>query len=405
MDLPPPLKFVKAVPVLKAHLEALMILTEDPKPPLMPVRSKEIVVACYGMGDASGGGFGGAVEAPPPHRKFTAPAETGTPGVRIRVGVWGSDAQGNSSNYRELQNLVEMVEAEWKAGRMQGVELFLCTDNQVSESCYYYATSTSEELFGLVVRLKMLELRGGLKIHILWVAGTRQIASGIDGLSRGNLSEGVMQGAPLCNFLELADPTHLRSHALLPWVQSWTRMPGLRPLTPEEWFVKGHGIAGGSKDPNGVWIPFHRKGTFLWIRPPAAADVALEEIGRAKHKRAENYHIFICPRHMMPLWRRLLYKNCDFVCIIPAGPSFWPSHMHEPLILGIVLPLIPHRPWELRGTPKLLGMGRKMSKPKMWEAGEEHGGRILRQLLSLPRELARMPQRLVWQVLHGRPGK
>lgn len=149
------------------------------------------------------------------------------------------------------------------------------------------------------------------------------------------------------DFLELADPAHVHLSTLLSWVWMWTRMPGLEPLTPEEWFVEGHGITGGEKDHNGVWIPFHKKGTFLQMTPPAAADVALEEIGRAKHKRSKNHHIFICPRHMMPQWRRLLYKLYNFVCIIPAGPSFWPQAMHKPLIIGVVLPLIPHRPWEL----------------------------------------------------------
>lgn len=72
--------------------------------------------------------------------------------------------------------------------------MFICTDNDVSEACYYYATSTLQELFELIVHLKLLELRGGIKVHIIRVAETHHIASRIDGFSRRNLSKGIMQG-------------------------------------------------------------------------------------------------------------------------------------------------------------------------------------------------------------------
>jgi hypothetical protein len=50
-------------------------------------------------------------------------------------------------------------------------------------------------LFELVLRLRRLEVRCGVPLHIIHVAGTRMIRQGADGLLRGsNTLEGVMGG-------------------------------------------------------------------------------------------------------------------------------------------------------------------------------------------------------------------
>ena len=101
------------------------------------------------------------------------------------------------------------------------------------------------------------------------------------------------------------------------------------------------------------------------------ADVALEECLKATHKRQDACHIFIVPRLLTPTWRRLFRKLCDFVVIMPVGHPFWPTHMHEPLFLGVSLPFVHHRPWSLRGTPLLVALERDLRQ--VWASSEKDG--------------------------------
>ena len=38
----------------------------------------------------------------------------------------------------------------------------------------------------------------------------------------------------------------------------------------------------------------------------------------------------------------------------PPGNLFWSTSNNESFVLGFVSPLLPHRPWKIRGTPKVL---------------------------------------------------
>ena len=49
------------------------------------------------------------------------------------------------------------------------------TDNLVAEGAFYKGTSSSRKLFELVLRLRLLEINVGFKIHIIHIAGTRMI--------------------------------------------------------------------------------------------------------------------------------------------------------------------------------------------------------------------------------------
>jgi hypothetical protein len=53
-----------AAPRFKEDLEAILHLTEGEQPALHCVRSKLTMIAYYGFGDASSGGFGATVERP-----------------------------------------------------------------------------------------------------------------------------------------------------------------------------------------------------------------------------------------------------------------------------------------------------------------------------------------------------
>jgi hypothetical protein len=43
-----------------------------------------------------------------------------------------------------------------------------------------------------------------------------------------------------------------------------------------------------------------------------------------------------------------------------SGSEIWPNEMYEPLTIGIAFPFLPIRPWQIRGTPKMLHLGRTL---------------------------------------------
>ena len=378
----------KAVPRFKQDLKALLKLSEGLEPAVRRVRSGKSRMAVYGFGDASAAGFGATIDRP-------------GIGLYGRFGLWGKDSEAESSNYRELNNLVETVEEEAMEGRMEGGELWIFTDNSTAESVAHKGGSTSPKLHELVVRLRLAELNYGFTLYVVHVAGTRMIAQGTDGLSRGSFLEGVVAGSQMLSFIDLALSATVRAPGVIEFVKSWVEpvLGGLKLLSPEEWFVEGHGIVGGKKDARGVWIPTHAGGgkAYLWSPPPVIADVALEECLKAVHKRTDSFHIFVIPRLFTLRWMRLLYKLSDFVFHIQPGSRFWPSDMHEPLFVGISLPLLSRFPWSLRGTPLLVGLERQLCEVQ--RSGQDDGRHLLQQLLRTPGVLARVSESMACQML------
>ena len=151
-------------------------------------------------------------------------------------------------------------------------------------------------------------------------------------------------------------------------------------------------------DQKGFWWPKICQGSFVWAPPPAAADVALEELRKARMKRQDSTHVFVCPRLLTTDWLRQLHKAADLVLEIPAGTSFWTKNMFEPLILGICFPFIDRRPWQLRGTPKMFSMVRKMRK--VFQEEELAAGSLLRKFLLDCRRIRSVQERVVWGVLY-----
>jgi hypothetical protein len=127
------------------------------------------------------------------------------------------------------------------------------------------------------------------------------------------------------------------------------------------------------------------------------ANVALEECAKAIHKRTDAYHIFLIPHLYSPLWMRTFYKLSDFVFKLLPGSRYWPSTMHEPLFVGIVLPLLHRNPWSLQGTPLLVELERELRQ--VLSSGEEDGGNILRKLLRTPRQLAGVSEGMARRML------
>jgi hypothetical protein len=158
------------------------------------------------------------------------------------------------------------VSEEAWAGWMCDCKLFMFTDNSTAESCFYQGNSKSWLLHMLVLDLRTIEMTYGMTAHVIHVSGKRMIAQGTDGCSRGSLMEGVMAGRDMLSFVDLAHTAVEHHHPLLDGARSWTGRPKLEPLTPEQWFVEGHGITGGKLDNHRVWLPTHgrKNELFLW---------------------------------------------------------------------------------------------------------------------------------------------
>ena len=381
---------VKPVSRLIQDLTTLLFIMRSKSPPLRLVRGMCITQVRYGFGDAAGSGFGSSWE--------------GYKGVRYRFGVWGSDKDEASSNRRELTNVVESLEQMGKEDNLQGMEIFFFTDNSTAERAFFKGSSTSAELHKLVIRLRDLEMNEGCIIRLCHVAGTRMIRQGSDGLSRGNLTEGVMAGQQITDFIPIHKNALERSDMLAGWLKSWGEAKGekLEFLEPEDWFVRGHDIVGYSTNIDGLDEPIHKSGFFVWTPPPGAAEVALEEMRRARQKRTRSHFIFVCPRLLEPYWRGHVHKSADFVFEIPAGTSFWPEDMHEPLILAIYLPFLHREPWQFKGCAAVLGVVRNMQG--MWKASEITQRVVLCKLWGLARKLEGLPTSMVQQMLRARSG-
>ena len=266
------------VPRLAYDLKALKELFSSSLPTLRLIRGALIKFALFSFGDASGGGFGSSWEI--------------DDSIEFRFGTWDENTSNESSNYRELRNLVDTLEEINLHTGLSGSEIFLFTDNSTSEAAFYNGSSKSEKLFDLVLRVKKLEMHNQAKVHIIHVSGERMKVQGSDGLSRGNLNIGVMAGKKMLDFV----PIHLtaleRTPLLKPWLQSFMDT-NVEWLTTKDWFTRGHDIIEGKFEMNtdGFALPCTKSGTFVWTPAPCAAEAAVEELRKARHKRQKSKHV------------------------------------------------------------------------------------------------------------------
>jgi hypothetical protein len=176
----------------------------------------------YAFGDASGSGFGGMTLA---HDQ-----------VSFYSGQWDEEHSKQSSNHRELENLVIKLENDFAQGVLENTEVFIFTDSSTAEATYFKCTSKSQLLFNLILRLQFIHLHAGMTLHFAHIAGTRMIAQGTDGLLRSSGNGGV----PLEDDFLSHIPLHLGVLERQPlevreWVEGWFRgLEGAVWLTPDD---------------------------------------------------------------------------------------------------------------------------------------------------------------------------
>jgi hypothetical protein len=355
-----PPKFVKAAPRFMSDLKALRPLMMDPTPPLKRARCSKVAMAVYSFVDASGRGVGSTFQV-------------GT-NVYFQYGQWPERiSETMSSNWRELANLVETLESEVRDHELSDCEIFLFTDNTTAEAAYWKGTSKSEWLFELVLRLRFLELKHDLIIHVIHVAGMRMKAQGTDGISRGDNSMGVMRGIPMEQFCPLRTTVFERSQELKYWLTTAIKLLNPIFLEPEDWFLQGQG-----------------SGKSIWSPAPAAVEVVVEQLGKARHKRPNSLHLIVTPRLMTDRWRRHLTRESDFYFKISAGAcSLWGAAQYKPILIFVCLPFLLSSPNFAIRDRLLEKFRRSMLREGLWQGSGKRGG-ILRQLLIQARALCEL---------------
>lgn len=348
-------------------------------------------IIIYGFMDASGTGGGASFER-----------QVHEQNLSYIVSVWSADKRQESSNWREFSKLVQALEEESKDDGLKKSVIFMFTDNSTVESAIHSGRSKSPKLRSLVVRFYALQTINDCSIEVFHVAGTRMIAQGTDGISRGALNEGILDGRSMLSFVPIHQSALERSPMVLAWLYDW--LPGSpKILQPIDWFQSGQGISGYTRDfENSVVPQFWEDSVFVWTPPPYAADVAIAELRKSRTKRMNHLHVFVCPRLCTTKWRRHFFKAADIVFEIPPFLACWPSQMHEPLIIGISFPFLRCAPWQLRGTPRMYEVARKVRA--LCKGDKLDPGDFLRQFCKDCLRLRSMPEHLVRRMLYFESG-
>ena len=386
-------QLVKGVTRLMDDIMSLQHIFRSNSPPLRLVRSGKLTQPLYMFGDASGTGFGSMWNIDEK--------------IYFRLGTWDKSSNSQSSNFREMKNLLDTLLSLVKENSLKGYSIFVFTDNSTAELAYYKGNSKSKLLHNMVTQLRAIELEERCSISIIHVSGERMKSQGTDGLSRGSLLEGSMKTQDMLAYIPLQYGCFDREGGvqLKNWVLEWSSDPECKTivLEPHQWYTEGHDIIKFERPDNSyLSLPVYERGILIWTPPPPLAEVALEELRKARLKRTESSHIFLCPRLMTPKWKMHLFRAADMILEIPAGCSIWPASNHEPLIFAFFFPFLSFRPWQLRRTNAVIGMERHLQK--LWKTGVEPQGSLLRQFWLQARKLECMQEGLVRNLLQSQQG-
>lgn len=329
--------------------------------------------------DASGEGFGGREEL------------VGKAGVTSTIfwGYWGDQTTGRSSNWREMRTGIDQIRRGVAEGRFVGLDLWFFTDNEVFERAFYKGYSSSPDLYAMIEELWSLCVKGNFILHVVHVAGTRMIDTGIDGLSRGDV-----ELQHLTRPLRHSVPLHLspteRSPELSKWIRHWSN-PEAKLAEPLDWIYNAQ--MGGTHHLNAKPVDW------IWDLAPGAALHAMEELALGRTKRLDLLRgVIAVPALLMPEWYRRFSKVADVFFRIPAGciPE-WGEDMHEPLTIGIFLPSFSYEPWDWSKVPWLGSFGRALSA--MFKTRDPRARYYLHEFWANATRLSDMPESVVQPLL------
>jgi len=218
------------------------------------------------------------------------------------------------------------------------------------------------------------------------------IALGINGLSRGELQLGALATARGESIIPLHLDPVARSHAVATWLEGWLGAD-CHLASPDDWFYAAQQSGQYSYPPTSE--------TWIWSLPPAAALIALKQLGNACLKRHGVLRgVVLVPFLYQPEWFQHFRRVVDMYFFIPARATpFWPASMHEPLTVGLYLPLLQHRPWDWKHVSFVVPFCLSLSA--MYKSGEASGGNILHEFWEASGWVAHMPAGLVCSLLQG----
>lgn len=221
-----PPDWVKVISRLEIDIKALMKLTCYEAPPDIPIHASN-PNPVYIVSDASGSGFG------------TCLVIQGNDVIYTEFGKWTKEVtEQRSSNFCESSNLLIRLKNLLQDGKIErGSEVFIVMDNAVAESTFFKGSSKSSSLHDLIVELQRLEMEGDLIVRLVWISGKRMIKIGVDGLSCGDFSSGVMAGDKLLKHLPFNESALDRCPFVLDHITSWVPDPqAWNVAIPEFWF-------------------------------------------------------------------------------------------------------------------------------------------------------------------------
>ena len=343
---------------LVLHIYALKTLFHGDEPRQVQLRPKDAHLLRLMGADASAEGFGAAVQYP----ELV---------IEERDGLWTEGFAQKSSNTREGFNIGNHLKKDISDGKFDGCEAWVGTDNSTWSAVCTKGMSSVRHLFYLWVEINRLAFEHNVFLHCFHISGARMIATGIDGLSRGDRDAGITLGYDLRDFVPLGvSAFDYPDNSLETWCKSWMGDDYNPPLQPKDWFLKGQ-------------LP----GVHVWAPPAAAALIALKELARSRHKRPQHLtHVVLIPRLLyQEEWRKRFEKEVD-IWFALSPVDVWPHSAFEPLMVGISFPLYRTYPWLLRlDQEKVVGIGRTLSS--LSKGGHLQVGYYLRKLWSDPRSL------------------
>jgi hypothetical protein len=314
-------------------LDCLQDLTSHAKPPKQLYRAAQ-QAAFFVIEDASGKGKGSAVV-----EQY---------GVNYQLGAWNLQWRMKSWNCREAENLTGRLERLLSTDFLKNHKVFLITDNSAFKGAYYKGLSHSRELLDIVFRIHKAERDGGFVLHVIHISGKRMKASGVNGLSRGDMTEGMMAGCDPLSFIPFDRGADERSGGQVSsWVRSWWQ-------TKKGTNFGGFTLKTITKDT--MFKLQDLQGARLWMMPPAAMEVVMELLSKDHLAHPQWPHVFVVPCLMTHFWRKDLMKSANLYFTMPAELPFWAPSQFEPLIVAVNLPLshvARHTgPWLVKGTPE-----------------------------------------------------
>ena len=141
--------------------------------------------------------------------------------------------------------------------------------------------------------------------------------------------------------------------------------------------------------------------TFVRSPPPAACNVAIQELRKARIKKWDSTHIILVPRLMTPMWLKQLYN--DVIWLLKSRHLVTTGTLtYKPCVIGFCFPFLSHFPWQIRSNPKMFSLHRTLQQ--VWEEDQVSSGFVLHKFMLASRRFPHMQENVVRNMLYFTSG-